>query len=246
MHLDSEGSPLCQGSCPAAKTVIDGRDREAQIFLRHKEGYRLPVLVRVSPVRDETGTIIGAAEIFTSNADVLRERRLIAELKRMALIDPLTEIGNRRYLEQGLVAKLSEQLRFGWPLGALMMDIDHFKRVNDEHGHATGDRVLRMVARTLESNMRSFDLLGRWGGEEFLALFINTDRDRLFAVGNKLRLLVSQSMAQIDGQELNVTISIGGALALPDDTPQALVARADNMMYRAKKAGRNHIIVGEA
>ena len=126
-----------------------------------------------------------------------------------------------------------------------VFDIDRFKTVNDRYGHATGDQVLAMVARTLQSNLRSWDAVGRWGGEEFLVLCRNVDAPTLREVAERLRLLVESSHCRgEDGGDVQVTVSAGGTMTGFEDTPELLVARADALMYRSKQDGRNRISFG--
>jgi len=167
MHVDYLGTGLCGAGCPLAATCLDGRAREAEVFLRHRDGHRVPVQVRASPMRDAEDRIVGAVEVFTDRSTQSDLEHRAEELRRMALLDHLTEVANRRYLEMLIESRLAELERYGWPLGVLFVDVDHFKEVNDTYGHTAGDHVLRMVARTLASAARSFDVVGRWGGRSF-------------------------------------------------------------------------------
>jgi diguanylate cyclase (GGDEF)-like protein len=125
------------------------------------------------------------------------------------------------------------------------MDVDHFKQVNDTHGHATGDDVLRMVANTVQYALRATDTLGRWGGEEFVAILYELQsEDNLQDIAEKVRTLVEVSRLDFNGQGVTVTISIGGTLILPSDTPETLIQRADELMYRSKQVGRNRLTIG--
>ena len=243
VHVDADGASLCRDGCPLAWTMGDGRPREAEVFLQHKDGHRVPVSVRASPIRDAAGRVEGAVEIFSDNSRVAAAADLVEELRGLALLDPLTEVGNRRFVEQQLKARLDELDRYGWPVGVLFADVDLFKKVNDRHGHATGDRVLRMVARTLENGVRSFDVVGRWGGEEFVLLIVNVDVGHLRAVAEKLRRLVEGSGFSEGQESIRVTVSVGGVMAVPGETAEAVVARADRLMYASKAAGRNRVTV---
>ncbi|MCL6581858.1 MAG: GGDEF domain-containing protein, partial [Firmicutes bacterium] len=124
------------------------------------------------------------------------------------------------------------------------IDIDRFKEVNDKYGHQTGDEVLRMTARSLSHSLRSFDVVSRWGGEEFLAVIVNVDRGKLMGVGDKLCAMVEHSSLDLNGERVSVTVSIGGTVAVPGDDPSSLVRRADELMYESKRAGRNRVTVG--
>ena len=241
-HVDDEGCQLCTGKCPLAATIQDGCPREADIYLHHKEGHRVPVWVRVSPLRDAEGHITGAVESFTENSSKADAIERLAKLQEVALLDPVTGVGNRRYLEARLHAALDGFRRYGWNFGMLFLDVDNFKQVNDSYGHDTGDKVLRMVARTLGGKLRASDSLGRWGGEEFLALISNTNADNLRATAERSRKLVALSSLQVKASRIEVTISVGATMVQAGDTPDSLVERADRLMYQAKALGRNRVV----
>jgi diguanylate cyclase (GGDEF)-like protein len=133
--------------------------------------------------------------------------------------------------------------RYDLRFGLLMMDVDEFKKVNDQHGHPVGDQVLRMVAGTLLRSSRPFDLYGRWGGEEFIGLVRNVDAGGLREIGERCRMLIEKSYLTVGGSALSVTVSVGGVLAGPRDTAEALLERADQLMYQCKQAGRNGLMI---
>jgi diguanylate cyclase (GGDEF)-like protein/PAS domain S-box-containing protein len=243
MHVDERGGSACEEGCPVARTIGDGGERTDELFLLHKDGYRVPVSVRVAPIMSPGGEVVGAVEVFSDNSGGERAARLIRELRGMALLDPLTELGNRRYLEMHLGARMKELDRYGWSFGVLFVDIDRFKIINDTHGHHIGDKVLRMVGGTLRNSIRSFDFVGRWGGEEFLAIVVNVDAANLYSVADKLRSLVERSVFLQGNEAIRVTVSVGATLARPDDTAESVVERADRLMYRSKAEGRNRVTV---
>ena len=164
-HVDNQGKTLCLDGCPLLKTMADGSSCKADVFLRHRDGHRVPVSLSVIPVLDPNGHPRGAVEIFTDNSERLALMEKVAELQRDALLDPLTGLANRRYATEALGNMLNQMHRYGWSFGLLFIDIDDFKIINDKYGHDVGDTVLKMVARTLEANSRSFDIVARWGGE---------------------------------------------------------------------------------
>jgi diguanylate cyclase (GGDEF)-like protein len=133
--------------------------------------------------------------------------------------------------------------RYDWPFGILFMDVDGFKKINDVYGHDVGDRTLKTVAATMSNSLRSSDFLGRWGGDEFLAIVVNVSKDRLLAIGNKLRALVEHSTIAIDRTFERVTVSVGATAAGADDTMDTLLKRADNLMYRSKASGGNLVTI---
>jgi len=223
----------------------DTLSREAEVFFHHRRGHRVPVSVRTTPLEDDEGNVVGGIELFAeiSPEENLRER--MAELERRSLLDLLTGVPNRRYLDSELAALFALWQKSGVPFGVLFFDIDHFKGFNDTHGHDIGDRVLETTAKTLVSAVRSFDVIGRWGGEEFVGLFPNAERETLASIGERLRSAVEATWIEADGQRLSVTVSIGGASAAKEDlSAAAVVKRADTMMYRSKQEGRNRVTVG--
>lgn len=243
VHVDDAGNHLCGGPCPLAKTIADGQPREADVFLHHKNGHRIPVSVRVAPIRGGNHNVIGAVEVFTDRSSSLTDLKKAEDLERLALLCPLTGIGNRRFTEMALRSALDEYNRYGWVFGVMFVDIDRFKGVNDQYGHAVGDRVLQMVAKTVGGGLRSFDFLGRWGGEEFLIVTPNVSREGLCAIANRLCMLVENSFVEVGFERMTITISVGGAIVKPEDTIETLVDRADRLMYESKKAGRNRATV---
>jgi diguanylate cyclase (GGDEF)-like protein/PAS domain S-box-containing protein len=243
MHVDEKGESLCQGKCPLAYTLEDGTPREAEVFLHHKQGHRVPVLVRVAPIRDESGNITSAVEVFGDNTPRLESRQRIKELENIALLDALTALPNRRYLEDQLEARFAEFQRLHMQFGVLMLDIDHFKKVNDTYGHDIGDDVLKMVSRTMEANSRPYDIVGRWGGEEFLAIVPNADEKILAMVAERYRMLVEKSVLLHQNQPIKVTISIGGAIVHKEESVSDLIKRADDNLYLSKENGRNQVTI---
>jgi diguanylate cyclase (GGDEF)-like protein/PAS domain S-box-containing protein len=243
-HVDEQGMPLCDSTlCPAERSMITRSAIEHIIYLRHKEGHRVAVSTRIAPVKDAEGNIVGAIELFTDNNASVEAQRKMQDLEKMALLDPLTQLGNRRHSEMHVQSSLAEMRRYGWPFGILFMDVDGFKKINDVHGHDVGDRTLKMVAATMSNSLRSSDFLGRWGGDEFLAVVLNVREDHLVAIGNKLRALVEHSAMLIGSTFERVTVSVGATVADADDTMDALLKRADNLMYRSKASGGNLVTI---
>jgi len=243
-HVDEHGNRLCQERCPLAATIEDGLPREVEVFLHHRLGHRVPVHVRVAPLRDPDGTIVGALEVFSDSSTNMAALQRAKELEGAAYVDRLTGVASRLLTEITLRARLDELMHYGWPFGILFIDIDQLKAVNDTLGHAAGDDFLVALANTLRGGARSFDLVGRWGGEEFVTIVANTDGDRLQGIAERFRRLVQESVVTAGGAEHVVTVSIGGTQAIPGDTVESLVARADGLMRASKQAGRNRVTVG--
>ena len=244
VHVDTDGRSLCGGLCPLAMAMADSVGREAEVFLRHKDGHRVPVLVRTGPLKDRQGQVVGGIELFTDLSNILANNSRVRELEQLALLDNLTQLANRTYLLREIEARFEEMRRYGIPFGLLFMDIDFFKRFNDTYGHDVGDEVLKLVANTFVANSRAFDVYGRWGGEEFVGVIRSIDAEDLAALGNRMRVLVNQSFLMHDEARLGVSISLGATVAKPDDTAESLIKRADHLLYQSKNEGRNRLTLG--
>jgi diguanylate cyclase (GGDEF)-like protein/PAS domain S-box-containing protein len=244
-HVTANGTELCQEHCPLAAVMRDGAPREAEVYLHHADGHRVPVLVRGTALRDRDGKIVGAIESFSSNTSAVAARQKLHEMRRVAFSDALTGIGNRKHLEGRLSAALAEFQENSASAGLLFIDVDNFKNFNDTHGHDVGDKVLQMVASTLQHALRESDTTGRWGGEEFVAIVNGApDGPILLKVAEKLRRLIEHSSLSVGQQALAVTVSIGGTMVSPGDTAESLVRRADELMYQSKRTGRNKTTIG--
>ena len=245
IHVDGKGLNLCHTQCPLAQTISDGKLREQELFLHHKDGHRVPILVRVVPLRGPDNRIVGGIEVFSDNTSRLMLRHRIDELERANMLDRLTNLSTRDHVDAQMTSELAKMQRYGWPFGVLFIDIDNFKHINDTYGHEIGDRVLKMVASTLSSNSRPFDTIGRWGGEEFVAILVNVNTAQIYDIADRFRMLVEQSKLFIRPAVVQVTISVGAAVAQPEDSIAGLIDRADKLMYQSKLAGRNRVTMDQ-
>lgn len=187
--------------------------------------------------------LIVAVGTWTGQAQLRLLVRLLAA-RRDAAHDPLTGLANRRHATARLQAACADADRRNEPLSVLMLDLDHFKRVNDRHGHAGGDSVLVALAQVLRRELRASDLAARHGGEEFLAVLPACDPTDALATAERIRLAVATMHVPVPDGAARVTVSIGVATRDAGEAPGALVARADAALYRAKASGRNRCMVG--
>jgi diguanylate cyclase (GGDEF)-like protein len=176
------------------------------------------------------------------------DARYQMRLAEGALHDPLTGLYNRRHLDDRLAAELAAAQRHGRPVSLLMIDIDHFKEVNDGHGHLAGDEALKMVAFVLRGAVRKEDVLARYGGEEFVVVARETVLDGAHALAERIRRAVERSHCAWQGQELGVTVSIGVTVSVgltefvQGKTEREVLEAADRALYLAKKGGRNRVV----
>ncbi|MBN1552421.1 sensor domain-containing diguanylate cyclase [bacterium] len=234
----------CPGRCLCKRALKQLNFEEFEGIVRHKSGFRIPVIIRTLPLFDSNGKIIGAAEIFKDLSPAHRAQKKIEDLERIALRDTLTSLVNRRYLEWEINNRLLDLKQFGRSVGLVFMDIDHFKHINDSYGHTIGDLTLRQFADIARKNLRPSDTLGRWGGEEFVALILDLQINELMSLAERCRNTISKSFFGSDTVKFNLTVSLGVTQATETDTIESLVSRADALMYKSKRNGRNIMTAG--
>lgn len=243
MYVDEQGRDVCVKECMAAESVVDGRSRSMEVYVRHKDGYRMPVLVRTSPIRNLNGQVIGAVEELCDNSSTVEFVHKIEELEKCVLLDPLTGLMKRRGLEMNLRSVFSVMHRHGWSYGIFFVDIDEFKRINDVYGDNIGDNVLKMVAKTLLNSVRASDMVGRWGGEELMVIAANVGEDHLYKIANKIRILIGQSGFSVGAESVRVTVSVCATMVQPDDSVDTLLKRINRLMEHCKVSGKNCVSV---
>ncbi|MCL6271589.1 sensor domain-containing diguanylate cyclase [Sansalvadorimonas sp. 2012CJ34-2] len=242
INVDSEGNYI--RTCPLAVAMDDGKMHESELYLRHKKGHRIPVNIKVSPLTDDNDCVVGASALIADISNQAANTLKLKELEKLALLDNLTQLGNRNFIDKEIKERLCEFKRKGTPFGILFFDIDNFKRVNDTYGHDVGDKVLKFVADTLSSSSRPFDFYGRWGGEEFIGIIRNIEQPGLEQLGCRLRRIIESSHVLEGDNKIRVTISIGATVVNITDTEKTLIKRADTLLYQSKDSGRNCITVG--
>lgn len=242
MHITRDGVNRCQAGCPLQATVCDGKHRQLEVLLRHKDGGRIPVLVNTFPVRDGDETI-GAMEFFSPMSPKVYDDKLFSSLSEAAMYDGLTSLPNRQYLSVSISSRLLDLVRFRRGFCVAFGDIDHFSQVNNTYGHSAGDQVLIATADNVRAILRSDDLWGRWGGEEFVGIFPAKNCAEAALIGEKIRQAVENVHVEHEGRRIPVSISVGVTMAKPEDDPERVVARADLLMYESKNAGRNRVTV---
>ena len=238
-QIDSDGNPLCRQGCPLIHTIEEGQIKETEVFLHHKTGYRVPILVKALPLKNENGETIGAIEIFSENSKHKNILKKMKDLENLAMLDELTQIPNRRYIENLINLKYNEFLLNGINFGIIFFDIDHFKKINDNYGHDIGDLILKTVSKTFSKNIRGNDIIGRWGGDEFIGVFSGINKKELKIIADKFNILVEKTYIELENKKINVTISIGATLANPNENMNTIIKRADKFLYMSKNRGRN-------
>lgn len=208
-----------------------------EMQMRRSDGTLFWVTDLVHPIHDAKGNVI---YYEGSLINISERKKAEQELKHLAITDPLTGLPNRRHFFSQAELAFSRANKPTFDLAILMLDIDHFKKINDQYGHAAGDIVLHEIAQTIQSNLRSNDISGRYGGEEFSVILSRINQDEICQIADRLCKTIAQNALKVGRDEIRVTLSIGIAV-LDAATPSLdiLLQQADQAMYAAKQAGRN-------
>jgi two-component system cell cycle response regulator len=262
-YLGLHAHPAARGECdrevrqaldlPADVAIVRIEDEDASVDCASTQPLVRPVefgseiIARVAVSQRQVGDGQDARILDVIAREMggpLRMVLLFEEIQRAATTDPLTGIMNRRALLPAVDVEQSRSERHGYPMALLMLDVDHFKSINDEHGHAMGDQVLAALGRMLAQYARKTDLVGRWGGEEFVVVLAGANEAGARIAGERIRSAVEKMTVLDDkGQRVPITISIGIACLEVNDKVDVLVERADHAMYQAKATGRNRVVV---
>ena len=234
--------------------ITDERVRETLIeayeHLQHHPSHMLKVKLPIRAISGRNKWVLVSAQTLVSEGtitgilwqvqDITREENALRELQRISSLDPLTGLLNRRAFMQSWRSERARALRQNTPLSLVIMDLDHFKQVNDRYGHQAGDDVLIHVAQVLQAHTRDSDIIARFGGEEFVMLLPDTDLRGAEEAAEKVRIALSDSPVRIAGTHtLHVSFSAGVAQWVPEEPFETLYKQADSALYQAKSAGRN-------
>ncbi|MBI5777923.1 MAG: sensor domain-containing diguanylate cyclase [Planctomycetes bacterium] len=209
--------------------------REEAIYFR-KDGHPIAVYTYTSTLKDCNNQTVGTAEVFWDNITNFEHMRKMEQLKRLSLMDHLTNVGNRRYGEINLGIKLNSLRSYGYNFGVLFIDVDDLKHINDTRGHSAGDKVLKETASVLYRNTRVTDHLSRFGGDEFLLISSSESESDLHNIKTHIRRAVEGIPVQLGPDMVRIGLSMGLSMAQPDDTMKTLIARVDKLMYADKQS----------
>ena len=211
--------------------------RSRQIYGRRKDGNEFLASAQIMRIGEKNQRFYAA--LFR---DISQSKKTEEELLQLAAVDPLTGAYNRREFTLMADREALRSHRYHHPLSMMVIDIDHFKKLNDSHGHTAGDKVLQRLSTLCVNTLRNVDIFGRWGGEEFVALLPETDIEGASIIAERLRKIIADNVLTFNDQKISFTVSIGIAQYKDgENTVEAPLGRADNAVYDAKKAGRNRI-----
>ncbi|MCX7821471.1 MAG: sensor domain-containing diguanylate cyclase, partial [Brevinematales bacterium] len=235
-HMDEKGKELCIGSCPMVDILKGIEKIEANVFLHHKIGYRIPV--RVIGVKIELEDTY-ALELFYPILDT--HNFYENDIVRAAFIDNLTGALNRHGLETFFYSRYKEMGVLKKITGVIFADLDDFKKINDSYGHEIGDRVLYNFSQTIIKTLRNYDLVCRWGGEEFIIIAFVDKPEILKNITERIRILVASNFIEHKERIINYTASFGLTILKEEENILEAIKRADEFLYKAKINGKNKI-----
>jgi diguanylate cyclase (GGDEF)-like protein/PAS domain S-box-containing protein len=225
--------PAESGRCPITdlNQVIDNSER----FLLNARHRKVPIIKTVVPI-----TFKNRKYLLETFIDISERKRMDEKLKRLATTDILTGAYNRTVFDEIITREMERVKRYNKSLSVALFDIDHFKKVNDMFGHNVGDSVLKKIANIVKKTIRNVDYFIRWGGEEFVIILAETDKKQAYVLAERIR----QGIEKFDfNNAAQITISCGVAEFKKEDTRHTLIKRADDAMYKAKRNGRNRVVM---
>ena len=217
----------------------ESTEEPVEVTHLRSDGASIPV-----EVRSRALVLKGRPVLVTAVRDITSHKEMQEKLRKIANSDPLTGVGNRRFfLDEAGKREYYRAVRYNQPLSLLMLDVDHFKRINDSYGHATGDSALKVLTRICQESLRASDVFARLGGEEFAAVLPGSDLEGAKVLAERVRAAVEASQTDTPRGIISFTLSIGISCMQPDDDSiETMLNRADKALYEAKASGRNRVV----
>lgn len=242
-NMEQQNSLSCSQHGGIAIALDTGMPGTWKGYVRRKNEQRLPIESHVSEIRDQSGKVIGAIEVFRDISAYVALEQAHHELLLLSRKDQLTSLNNRTAISNFLKAEIARAQRYQTPLSVIMVDIDHFKRFNDRYGHDVGDKVLAKVSSVLLHNLRKPDMVGRWGGEEFLIIAPNSTAEAAGTLAERIRSLIKKIQDRDLPEE--ITASFGVAAFTDRINMDQMLFNADMAMYEAKESGRDRVVISK-
>jgi diguanylate cyclase (GGDEF)-like protein/PAS domain S-box-containing protein len=226
-HCNDQGCLACGATCPFTRTLHEGKPQEAKMQLRHKEGHPVQVRMRIAPIRDSHGSVIGIAESFDEQKFTTERDSNQHTLAAHGCIDETTCVPNHEFTHFHLSENLASFARYHLPFGVIAIQVDRLEHFRAAYGKQAGAAVLRVVAQTMRNAFRPSDFLGRWSEDQFLAILINCSPSGVEQTWERIRKMVTCAGLRWWSDELSVTTSVGYAAAQVGDTIDSLVSRGE-------------------
>ncbi|MBN2643995.1 MAG: sensor domain-containing diguanylate cyclase [Desulfuromonadaceae bacterium] len=238
-HVDSKNYPLCEEYCPLKACIDSGASQEKLVFFTHKNGHKVPILVKSSAVRDEAGAIVGAAEVFSEALSLVDLKEVDGTLRKEAQLDTITGILNERTFQDALEREWFRFKRYKNPFALLRLELDFFKIYVQIYGRVAGEKLLNWLVTRLRSSIRQADIVGRVGADGFVVILPYSNRKSTLKVANMVLERVRREM--YDDLPFAMTVSIGAVIAEDSDNLDHLLEQLASALQRSKEQGRNQV-----
>ena len=242
-HLDGDNNQVAGEALPVSTVLREGKASIAQVSIRHKSGHRVLARLHAAPIRDAYGALIGAVETFEESGFNTPIDGRQSKLRAFGCIDDISGVLNHAVVQSHLRETLATFAEHPVPFSILCIGIDALDVIKSRFGAGAVSAVIRAVGQTLENSLRPTDMIGRWMENEFLAVLMECGDDEVARVGERLRKMANQCMVEWWGDQLSVTISMGGTGARTADTVEAILSRAENGLRMCSEQGGNRIVL---
>ena len=240
---DVEGNKLYGISSLFTKTLANASIKQFELHIIHKDGHKIPISARIAPMYDSQDQVVGATQLFTDNKDHLEHLVEDSEEYQNSFFDPVTKLPNHISMEMSIDAKLSEFRRYNRPFGILLIEIDNYEKLSNIYGDELKVNVFTKISTLIKKDLRPFDIAGRWSEKEFAAVLVNVRDDTVVMIGNRIINIVEKAEFTIGKGKIEITLSIGGIIATPQDTAKILIEKLLDTTKKCTQMGGNKFIL---
>ncbi len=234
-----DGKEMCKTNCILTYILKTKSFAQTEIYITHKDGHKVLIALRVAPMFDHTGKIVGITQIFTDSKEKIDLDEKEAESRKTAYFDPITKLPNRNSFEMLLNSTFSGFRRNIWSFGVFLFTIDNLNKFRNMYSLVIRNNILRKVCDAVADNLRPFDTLGKWSEQEFAAIVINLDEEKLTMIGERIKTLINKIALPVGKGSIKITLSIGASIATQNDSSEILMSRVKSHLEQSIRKGGN-------
>ena len=238
-----DGREMCKTNCILTDTLKTGSFVQTEIYITHKNGHKILIALRVAPMFNHIGKIVGVTQIFTDSKDNIELDEKEAESRKTAYFDPITKLPNKSSFEMVLNSTFSGFRRNNWSFGVFLFTVDDFNKLKKNYDLESCNEIMREVSSAIVDNLRPFDTLGIWSELEYAAIVINVDNDKLKLIGERIKILIEKITIPVGKGSIKLTLSIGASLALINDSSEILMSRVKSHLEHGIIKGGNCLTI---
>lgn len=238
-----DGKEMCKTNCILTDTLKTRSFTQTEMYITHKDGHKVLIALRVAPMFDHTGKIVGITQIFTDSKENIDLDEKEAESGKTAYFDPITKLPNRNSFEMILNSTFSGFRRNIWSFGVFLFTVDNFNKFENMYSLEIRNDILRKVCNAVADNLRPFDTLGKWSELEFAAIVINIDEEKLILIGERVKTLINKITLPVGKGSIKITLSIGASVTTQNDSSEILMSRVKSYLEHSIKKGGNRFTI---